>query len=262
MILNSPTLAMKQLIKTLLLSLSLLLVLSLPAYSQFEGEIQFQGEDFTDPQSGQLGFTLTSAIDRILISSDHNVNVITGLNANGLLIRNDLQDFVFYTDTDQALKVSKDDLDGLMNMIDRFGGSAANGEPEPFDWESGVEETGNTKSHLGYTVHEFRLQGENARQFVSIWLTEDIKMRWGLMVDVWDRVGTKFSESELPIELIMNPNSFPLLVEVFDGGNLVFKIESTSVNTTGFDRSAVELSDDKALLGLTELMMNMFRQRR
>lgn len=247
--------------KTVLLTLSLLLVLSLPAFSQFEGEIQFQGEDFTDQQSGQFGFTLTSAANRILISSDLNVNVITGLTANGLLIRNDLQDFVFYTDTDQALKVSKDDLDGLMNLIDRFGGGN-NGEGESFDWESGVEETGNKRSHLGHTVHEFRLNGESAGQFVSVWLTEDIKMRWGLMVDVWNRVGTKFSESELPIELVMNPNSFPLLFEVFDGGNLIFKVESTSVNTTGFDRSAVELSDDKALLGLTELMMNMFRQRR
>ncbi len=253
---------MKKFVKTLLISLSLLLIASLPAYSQFEGEIEFQGESITDQQSEKFGFTLTSAANRMLISSDLNVNVITGLKANGLLIRNDLDDFVFYTDTDQALKVSKDDLDGLMNMIDRFGGSAANGEAETFDWESGVEETGNSRTHLGYTVHEFRLQGEHARQFVSIWLTEDIKMHWGLMVDVWNRAGTKFSESELPIELIMNPNSFPLLVEVFDGGNLVFKIESTNVNTTGFDRSVVELSDDKALLGLTELMMNMFRQRR
>jgi len=50
-------------------------------------------------------------------------------------------------------------------------------------------------------------------------------------------------------------------VEVFDKGQLVYKAESTNINTGNFDRSNLNLSDDKKLLGLTELMMNMFRQR-
>lgn len=251
---------MKHFIYPLLLSLCLLFVANTAVYAQFEGEIQFQIEDFTNPLQEQSGFTFTAADNRLFISSDHYVDVITGLKANGLLIRNDHQDFIFNTDKDQSLKVSKDDLDSLMNMLDRFGG-ANNGETETFDWETGVDETGNTRPHLGYELHEFRLKGENEDQFASVWLTSDIKVRWGLMVDVWNRAGPRFSESELPIELIMNPNSFPLLLEVFDGGNLVYKAESTNVNTGNFDRSVVELSDDKPLVGLTELMMNMFRQR-
>lgn len=244
----------------LLLSLCLLFVANSAVYAQFEGEILFQIEDFTNPQQQQSGFTFTAANNRLFISSEHDVDVITGLKANGLLIRNDHQDFIFNTDTDQALKVSKDDLDSLMDMLERFEG-AENGEIENFDWKTGVEETGNTRSHLGYEVHEIRLKGENDGQFASIWLTSDINVQWGLMVDVWNRAGTRFSDSELPIELIMNPHSFPLLLEVFDGGNLVYKAESTNVNTGNFDRSVIELSDDKPLVGLTELMMNMFRQR-
>jgi len=244
----------------ILLPLCLLFVANTAVYAQFEGEIQFQIVDLTNPLQEQSGFTFTAANNRLFISSEQDVDVITGLRANGLLIRNDLQDFIFNTDKDQSLKVSKEDLDGLMNMLERFGGTK-NSETEKFDWETGVEETGNTRTHLGYELNELRLKGEDEGQFASIWLTSDIKVGWGLMVDVWTRAGARFSDSELPIELVMNPNSFPLLLEVFDRGSLVYKAESTHVNTGNFDRSVVELSDDKPLVGLTELMMNMFRQR-
>jgi len=252
---------MKHSLLSLFLTLILFFVINTEAFAQFEGEIKFQVEDYTTSNPEQAGFTFTATPNRLFLSSEQYIDVITGLRANGLLVRNDHKDFIFNTDTDQALKVSKDDLDGLMNLIERFSGASKNGEPEKFDWEGGVEETGNTRSHLGYEIHEFKLKGEHDQQYALIWLTDQIKVRWGLMVDVWNTAGPRFSESELPIELIMNAHSFPLLVEVFDNGQLVYKAESTNINTDNFDRSDLNLSDDKKLLGLTELMMNMFRQR-
>jgi len=207
---------MKYTFSSFLLTLCLFLAVNTEVYSQFDGEIKFQIEDFTNFEPEQAEFTFTATRDRLFLSSEQDIDVITGLRANGLLVRNDHQDFIFHTDTDEALKVSKDDLDSLMNLIERFSGASKNGETEKFDWEAGVVETGNTRSHLGYELHEFRLKGEHDDQFASIWLTDQIKVQWGLMVDVWNSAGPRFSESELPIELIMNPHSFPLLVEVFD----------------------------------------------
>ena len=57
----------------------------------------------------------------------------------------------------------------------------------------------------------------------------------------------------------MNSNSFPLLVEVIDNGRLAAKFESVGIETKNFDRSVVELSDQKRLVSITEVMMNMFR---
>ncbi|REL25012.1 hypothetical protein DYD21_15965 [Rhodohalobacter sp. SW132] len=254
---------MKTNLSVLFISAAFLVIgLFQPAHAQFEGEIQFVIENFTEREAEQSSFTFTADRNRIFVSTNDEVQVLTGLKSDGLLVRNDLNDFVFNTGTNEALKVSKDDLDSLMNMVERFTGSGNNNEADRFDWETGVEETGNRRSHLGHEVHEFRLKGDNDEQFVSIWLTSDIKVKWGLMVDVWNRAGTRFSESELPIELIMNPNSFPLLIEVFDRGRVAYKIESTSVETGNFNRSVLELSDEKKLVGLTELMMNMFRQQR
>lgn len=246
------------------LSFLLLFVLILavsPAYSQFEGEIQFNLEQYHANGTDKSEFTLTTLNDRIFIHSQKDVNVMSGLKSDGLLVRNDLQDFIFNTGENQAMQVTKADLDGLMSMIERFSGASDSNNDKEFDWKNRIVETENTKQHLGYEVQEVRLMGENNNQYVSIWLTQDIKILWGLMTNVWNRAGNRFFDSEMPIELIMNSNSFPLLVEVFDKGEPVAKFESVSVKTDDFDRSVVELSDQKRLVGLTEMMMNMFRQR-
>jgi hypothetical protein len=250
---------MKRLHTLIFFALTLIVAVS-PAYSQFEGEIRFNLDQFDNNQPESTEFTFTAANDRIFIRSQNDLNVVTGLSSDGLLVRNDLQDFVFNTGENQALKVSKVDLESLMNLIERFSGSTGSSSSGQSNWENRIVETENMKQHLGYNVQEFRLLGENSSQYVSIWLTSDIKVMWGLMTDVWNRVSNRFLDSELPMELIMNSNSFPLIVEAFDNGQLTVKFESISVNTDNFDKSVVELSEQKQLVGLTELMMNMFRQ--
>ena len=246
--------------KRLYLLLLVLFVIAAPASAQFEGEVRFNLEQYLPNQTVSTEFRLISADERLMISSQKDVNVITGLKSDGLLVRNDLQDFVFNTGQNQAIKVSKADLDGLMNLLDRFSGNSGAGGASKTPWKDRIIETENSRQHLGFDVTEFRLMGEKEGQYASIWLTNDIKVLWGLMTDVWKRAGRQFSDSDFPVELIMNSNSFPMLVEVFDNDRLVAKFESVSVETENFDRSAVELPNNKQLIGLTELMMNMFRQ--
>ncbi|NBC28342.1 MAG: hypothetical protein GVY08_15885 [Bacteroidetes bacterium] len=253
---------MKKLSYVFYITITLLLGFSTSAFSQFEGEIRFQVEDYTGRTSANPSFRLTSADDRMFIFSDREVEMITGFKADGLLIRNDKQDFVFNTSNNQSLKITKSDLDGLLQMIERYGGAPDQTNADRFDWKTGIVETGNTKSHLGYELMEFRVKGDREDQYASVWLTEEIKMNWGLMTDVWKKVGNRFSETDLPVELVMNANSFPLLFEVFDRGNLLFKIESVSVETSAFDRSVLQLPEDRSLIGITDVMMNMFRQQR
>lgn len=248
---------MKRLLTLLFLCLAIAVS---PAYSQFEGEITFNLEQFGPAQPEMTQFKFTAADDRIYIASQIDINVVTGLRSDGLLVRNDLQDFVFNTGQNQALKVNKSDLDGFMNLIDRFSDGSQSGSSAQPGWENRIIETENSRQHLGYEVKEIRLLGDKVDQYVSIWLTEDIKVMWGIMTTVWNRAGNRFVDSELPVELIMNSNSFPLLVEVFNNGQLAARFESTNINTGNFDRTVVQLPQQKRLVGLTELMMNMFRQ--
>lgn len=238
----------------------ILSVLGEPAFNQFEGEVLFRvfNTDQQSEQITQMGLTFTE--DRIFVDSNATVDVMAGLRAQGVLVRHDLQDFVVITDQQEALKVSKSDLENLGNLLNRMRGHEEVAEKQAFPWEERLEETGNERNILGYDAQQFILKGNKEGEYASVWLTDEISVKWGLLSDAWYTIGSKQMDQEVPIEVVMNNRSFPLLVEAYENEHLVFKAEAFAINNDSFDRSKTELSSNMKLIGLTDLMMNMFRQ--
>ena len=232
------------------------------AFAQFEGQIDFLIHNYQEGNQEVTNLDLTFSKDRIYIGSNSTRDVMSGLSTNGILVRNDHQDFIFMTGHNEALKVAKSDIDGLVNLINRVQGKTIEGEKKTFNWDENVIETQNTKTIRGYLTREFVLKSDENDGYVSVWLTDEIKVNWGLLNDVWHTTGSKQLGEEIPIELVMNRNSFPLLIEAFNDNNIIIRVESVSVNNRNFDRTKTELSSDYKLLGFADLMMNMFRQRR
>jgi hypothetical protein len=245
----------------LLLSFFLFAGLYSKTHAQFEGQINFV---IYNPQNVQemTNLDMTFTRQRIFIESNSSMDVITGVRANGILVRNDYQDFVFMTGPNEALKIAKSDIDGLVNLMNRVQGKNPEEQRPPFNWDEKVAETGNKRSIHGYETTEFILQGDEENEYISVWLTDRIKINWGLLQETWHTTGAKQVGEEIPIELVMNRTSFPLLVEVYRDDNVVFRARSIEVKESGFDKSKTELSSNTKLLGFADLMMNMFRQRR
>jgi len=250
--------------KTTIISFLLLLatLVATPVSAQFEGQVQYRILNVDSGVTEQTDLNMVFTTERIFIGSSSSLNVMSGLSTNGILVRNDEQDFVFNTAEDEAFKIAKYDIDRLVELLNRVSGKSENDQKQGFDWDNRVEETGRTQQLHGYTVKEFVLKEDSKDRHVSVWLTDEIKVRWGLLNDAWHTTGKKQLDQDLPVELIMNPNSFPLLIEGFNGDQRVFKAEALSVNSHDFDRSLTELSPNVNLLGLSDLMMSMFRQRR
>lgn len=238
------------------------LAVTQPAYSQFEGQVEYLilSEETSQQERTNLNMTFTK--DRIFVESSRSLEVMSGISTNGILIRNDHQDFIFNTGENEAFKIAKYDIDRLADLMNRVSGKSDNGNSSNFDWENRVVETGNSKELHGYTINEFVLQSDEENKSVSIWLTDQIKVDWGLLYEAWQTTGRKQVEEDVPVELIMNQNSFPLLIEGFEDDKRVFKVEAAAINQRTFDRSKTEISPDVELLGFSDLMMNMFRQRR
>lgn len=233
------------------------------ANAQFEGEIHF---DIFERQSDNSSFEsrtlrLTVTKNRIFVDSDVSVNVMSGLNANAILVRNDLQDFVLMTGNNEGLKVAKSEMESVVGLIDRVQGRTAM-QPEPFDWNQRVSQTGRTQQLHGYTAHEFRMSGDREGEDVYVWLSDQIKINWGLLQEVWYSMGKTRFENEIPVEIVMNKTSFPLLVEATKDGRVVFRAEANKVDAANFDRSKTEIPSGHRLLSFTDLMMNFFRQQR
>jgi hypothetical protein len=233
------------------------------ASAQYEGEINYAVYNPNSGMEGEQGnLNLTFTKDRIFIDSNISMNVMAGLHARGILVRNDLNDFVVITTDNEGLKVAKHELENLVILMNRVQGKPDVSQRPSFDWENKVYETGNSRSIQGKQAHEFILRGDEEGEHLSVWLTDNIKVDWGLLLDAWYSTGTTQFEHEIPIEMVMNSNSFPLLVEAHKDNEVVFRAEAVSVNSNNFDRTKTNLSSGLKLIGLTDLMMNFFRQQR
>ncbi len=243
------------------LALLFLVISFQPVHAQFEGQINFTIQNPAENPQQETRLSMTFTHDRIFFESNNDMDVMTGLSTRGVLVRNDHQDFIFMTGEDEAVKIEKKDIDNLANLLNRVSGRSAGSEKIAFDWENRVTETGNTRTIHGYTASEFVLQQKEENRSVSIWLTDEIKVNWGLLDEAWNTTGQKQLEEEIPIELIMNKNSFPLLIEAFEDNQRVLIASAESVSRR-VDRSKTELDSGTKLLGFGDLMMKMFRQRR
>lgn len=243
--------------KKISIILSLVFLLTLPSHllAQFEGVISFTLIDLDNPME-ESRFEITASGQRLFIKSGNEVNVMRGLDTNGLLVRSDLSDFVFMSEENTALQIKKSDIDGLMSML---GASGNNSNGQNFDWENRIVSTGNQKKLAGYDTEEYVLNGEEGES-ISVWLTEEIKVDWGLLNDVWHSSGAGFFGEDVPIELVMNNNSFPMLIEFKKDGEVKARASVASVSTSYFNKNILEIPSNAEMIGLTDIMMNMFRQ--
>lgn len=231
------------------------------ARAQFEGEILYHLVDPADENVDSNSMYLMFTKDRIYVNSSSDLNVMAGLSTSGILVRNDYQDFVLTMADNEGLKIARSELESLTMMLNRLQGRT-DVQQQPFPWDDKVIETSNIKEIHGYRAQQFILNGDSADEYVSIWLSDQIKVNWGLLLDAWNSTGKQQFDNEIPIEIVMNNSSFPLLIEIYRGNEIVYLAEIASINTDQFDRSKVEISPDMKLLSFSDLMMNFFRQQR
>jgi hypothetical protein len=252
---------MKSILTILFFSLMICIASPNLALAQFEGEILYHMTDPSKDDGNSSSMHLMFSNNRIYVNSSVDMNVMAGLSTSGILVRNDHQDFVLSMNNNEGLKIARSELEGLTTMINRLQGRS-DVQQTPFPWDEKVVETTNMKEIHGYRAQQFILNSDKPDEYVSIWLTDQIKVNWGLLLDAWYSTGKKQFDNEIPIEVVMNKTSFPLLIEVYRENEIVFLAETVSVNTNQFDRSKLEISSDMKLLSFTDLMMNFFRQQR
>jgi hypothetical protein len=230
-------------------------------YAQFEGEMSFLLQDLRgDREETTLELVFTK--NRISIESASSMDIMPGLSTRSVLVRNDHNDFLFRTGQNEAYQIAKTDIDALVNLINRVQGKDTSLQKPGFNWDEQVRETGNIRTINGYETREFILIREDRTERVSVWLTDQIKVNWGLLSEAWQTTGSKQLDENIPIELIMNRNSFPLLIEVYKGDDIIFRADNVLINSSDFDRSKIQTAAGMQFLGLSDLMMNMIRQRR
>lgn len=246
----------------LFLFVFLVLILApLKTHAQFEGVIHFRAYDPSAELNPDRQLNFSSNSDRIFLKSNNKYRVFSGMNADGFIVRNDLNDFVLLSGDSDALKVTRDEIDTLTNLLQRISGGVES-DNQNFDWDGRVEMTGETRLLHGYRVEQVKVFEENRNNFVSVWLTEEITINWGILQDAWHQALANVIEVELPVEVIMNRNSFPLLIEYFKDGEMVSVVEASQVSERNVSNRYLDIPDGARMLGLADIMMRMMRGQR
>lgn len=224
--------------------------------AQFEGHITMNlySQEKGATEISEVNMYVTS--DRIFMKGEDEINFGNSFNSGGMLIRNDKKDFLILMEGNDALQVKKSEVEGLFKMFGSWSGSSNNSSSSKDELD--YEYTGKVKQIKGYETHELLITDSKNDVKVSVWLTPNIDINWGMLAEPWNNIPMDADKAaRISRDAIFTGKNFPMLVEV-DGKKGVEKVmEVTNINKSSISKAMVQIPAGVNLIGVTELMFKM-----
>ncbi|MAO64377.1 MAG: hypothetical protein CL666_05210 [Balneola sp.] len=224
-------------------------------YAQFEGQISMNlySEDNGNTEVSKLNMFATST--RIMIQGDKSVNFMQGMSSDGLLIRNDMKDFLILTGNKQALQVTKSEIEGLVEMMASWSGESANENPTAPVTK--YEFSDRTDTILGLETAELIVRDkDNPGKHLSVWLTPDVDINWGMLGERWKNMPEDIDRELNGVvqDIVFKSKNFPLKIEAVDGEDRTTIMEVTNVNRSSVAKAMVEVPTGTTLMSFKDFM--------
>lgn len=231
-----------------------LFILSQAANAQFEGQISMNIYSFNNGVKGDAEVVnLYTTQERILIKGEDVINISDGLmEASGILIRSDMQDFVIMMGEKEALRFTKEELEGMFSMISMMSG----GEDAASEIDVDYSYTNEVRTIQGLNATELRVESDKEEgEYLSIWLTNDLDIDWGILAEPWNNVPPSFSGELNQMTQEFKSRNFPLLIEVTKDGKTETVFEVTKVRKSRIAKDMVEMPTGLELMSLQTMIM-------
>ena len=256
---NSTLQPMKKLLSRALLLGAMLI--ALPAQAQFEGQVSMKvygDDDKGNPQTSE--FSLYATKDRIAIKGDEAYSFMDGnYDASGILIRNDKKDFIVMMGENEALHFTKEELEGLFQMFTMMSGDDVETENE---MDADFRYTNKTKVILGHECTELLITDKDSGNSLSIWLTAEIDINWGMLAQPWNNVPESMKNSANRVTQEFKSKNFPMQIQVNEDGTSETIFEVTNVLESSIAKAMVEVPAGVSLKSLSEIMFSLMMQNR
>ena len=227
------------------------------AQAQFEGQITMNlyGEKDGAEKVSKLNMYVTS--NRIFLKGEDEMNFGDSFNSGGMLIRNDKKDFVVLMENNDALQVTKSEIEGLFKMFLSWGGDSSKGSTNKKD--AGYEYTGKVKDIKGYESHELLIKSSEKDETISVWLTPNIDINWGMLAEPWKNLSGDADKvvNRISREAIFSNDNFPMLIEVHGEKGTEKVMEVQNINKSNIAKAMVQIPAGVNLIGVSELMFKM-----
>lgn len=244
--------------------LGLVFVLALfsgSVHAQFEGQITMDifSEDDGKIEVSQVNLYATP--NRIMLKGQDNFSVMDQMSTDGLLIRNDMKDFVIMTEKDQALQVTKVEIEGLVEMLSSWGGDSKENQNTP---KPDYSFSDRTQTILGYETAEMIItDSENPNKHLSVWLAPEIDINWGMLAEKWNNM-PKSIDSEIngvAQDVVFKGKNFPMLVEAVEGDERKTIMKVNNVNRSSVAKAMVEIPTGVTLMSFKDYVFKMMMER-
>jgi hypothetical protein len=245
---------------TTVLIIALAILLNSPqAYAQFEGTITLKHQVADSDQSeGQVTIFITR--DRMKIADLESVGgyeAVGGITSQGVLIRLDQRDFVFMTDDQTALKISKDELVSMYAMMKSMSAYTGSEQPEVPDFQ--FRKTGASKDIQGYRAEEFEISSSDQPGITyHAWVTNDLNINWGMLAESWGEGTASLFPNNIPLNKLIDRGGLPLLVERKRDGKLIDWVECATIDNQRVRQADISLPSGVRVMSLQDMMMQGF----
>jgi len=230
------------------------------AYAQFEGQVTMNLFSYDNGQPEVSELNLFATKDRIMIKGEENMELMGGISSGGILIRNDMKDFVIMTESDKALQATKAGIESMVEMMFSWSGESDSDSESP---EVEYEFTERQKTVNGYETTEMIVKdAENPNKHISVWLTPDIDINWGMLAEPWKGM-PKSMDKELngmSQDVFFKGKNFPMMIESVEGSERTKLMEVLNVNKSSVAKAMVEVPAGVKLISLQEFIFNMMME--
>lgn len=239
----------------------LAILYSSSAFAQFEGHITMNlyGENNGQKEVSELNLYATA--DRIMIKGEESLEVMGKVSAGGLLIRNDMKDFIIMTEKDKALQATKTGIESLVEMLFSWAGESESSSSDAPEAE--YEYTDRTKTILGYETTELIVRStEDPENYLSVWLTPGIDINWGMLAEPWKGMPKDIDKelNGMSQDVIFKGKNFPLMIEVVEGDERHVVMDVKNVNRSSIAKAMVEVPSGVQLISLQEYIFSMMME--
>lgn len=230
-----------------------LFVFTQVANAQFEGQISmmiYSQDDGVVTDENVVNLYTTQ--ERILIKGEDKINISDGMmEASGILIRSDMRDFVIMMGEKEALRFTKEELEGMFSMMNMMSG----GEMDENESDMNYTYTNEVRTIEGLQATELRVMGEESNSYLSVWLTNDLDIDWGMLSEPWKNVPGSMSGQVNQMTQEFKSRNFPLMIEVTEKGETSTIFEVTQIRKSRIAKDMVEMPAGLQLVSLQEMIM-------
>jgi len=194
----------------------------------------------------------------LLVQSEGgSVELLGNIRAEGIIVRQVREDFVFLTPDQKAVIMTRQELQQMITMFDSMRGRSAQEQaPEP---EITFNATGEKKEIEGYGSEKWIAKQEGSSSEWHFWVTDELSIPWGLLSEQW--LTKQLSLSGLPAERWFVDEKLPVRAELWSNGELAEIIKIKDINPHRIPESRFQIPAEYQRITFQQMLFDRMRNR-